>query len=95
MIGLGCLHPQLLGAFGLGHGRDAGGIFVKLALHRIGHLHQRRCHRARYHARRLEIPVGAGALAGHIGEVALPFVNVVAVGRALRQPHLSFALRRR
>ncbi|MND30402.1 hypothetical protein D3C80_209330 [compost metagenome] len=92
VIGLDGLGSEFLRPLGLFHRLDAGRIFVKLALRRIRHLHQRRRHRARHHARRLEIPVRTRALARDIGETPCPVVDVVAIRRTLRQTHRPLPL---
>ncbi len=40
VIRLDGLRPQFLGALCLFHGLDTGGVFIKLTLGRIWHLHQ-------------------------------------------------------
>ncbi len=95
VIGLDGLGSEFLRPLGLFHRLDAGRIFVKLALRRIRHLHQRWRHRARHHARRLEIPVGASALARDIGKTPRPVADVVAIRRTLCQTHRPLTLRGR
>ncbi|MNE22646.1 hypothetical protein D3C80_1158630 [compost metagenome] len=94
MIRLDRLGSEFLRPLGLFNRADPGRIFIKLALRRIRHLHQRRRHRARHHARRLEVPVRARPLARYIGEPPCPVIDVVAVRRPLRQTHPALALRR-